>query len=407
MIVEDYFLIEPDWQYFIEMGRRWVTSLQTSVDQSEKRAKLKSYPIKRLQYSIVPFTAEENNYIRRKFYRMKGKIFGVPIWPDRCETTQVVDNLSGTTFTVDDNSLRQFEVGAPIMLYEDINNYEVKNIVTIGSNQFTIDSDYVGTWPSGTSVYPVLQGRLLKSHQLGEDTTWGHTPIVIEIMEEFDSDITRSVFSGSSFNTYLGLPIFDLEPNRVEVPESTFEVFPEVTEFLSKRLDYSHTNEAQIRTKFGWSFYNRSDAFELVKFFDECSGRWENFWYPSWMDDVVLTAPFSSADTTLNIEDIEWTTYWSNTKATGRYLYVLLPDGTEIIRKILSAPTDTTIQVDAAMGTTITSTAGVICSFLYMGRFNRDEMTLVYYTEQGYMETILEMATLQDVTGTTTTTSTT
>jgi hypothetical protein len=142
--------------------------------------------------------------------------------------------------------------------------------------------------------------------------------------------------------------------------------------------------------------------FDLVKFFDECSGRWSNFWYPSWMDDIVLTATFSDSDTTLSIEDIEWVEYWSTTKANGRYLYVLLPDGTEIIRKILSAPSDTSILVDAAMGTTITSLSGVIACFLYMGRFNSDELTLKYFTE-GYAETQLELATLQDVTGTTTT----
>lgn len=406
MIIEDYFLIEPDWQFQIEVGRRWQTSLQTSIDQSEKRAKLFSWPRKRLLFTVVPFTSEENNYMRRKLYKGSGKIFGVPIWSDRCSTTQVVDSLSGTTFTVDDNSLRQFEVGAPIMLYEDINNYEVKNITVVGSNSFTVDNDFTGTWPIGTYVYPVVQGRLLKSISFSEETSYGRGPTQIEINEEYDEDITRSVFSGSSFTTYLNIPVFNLEPNRVTVPESIFEVFPLVSEYLSRSLDYSHSNEAQIKSKFMWSFESRSAAFEVVKFFDECAGRWSNFWYPSWMDDVVLTSPFDSADTVLAIEDIEWTSYWSNTKANGRYLYVLLPDGTEIIRKILSAPTSTSIQVDAAMGTTITSTAGVICSFLYMGRFNSDELTLRYYTE-GYMETEIQLATLQDVTGTTTTTSTT
>ena len=152
-----------------------------------------------------------------------------------------------------------------------------------------------------------------------------------------------------------------------------------------------------------WTFESRAAAYNLLKFFDEQRGRWGNFWYPSWMDDVVLTAPFDSIDTVLEIEDIEWTTYWSNTKANGRYLYVLLPDGTEIIRKIISAPSDTQITVDSAMGTTITSTDGVICCFLYMGRFNNDELTLEYASE-GYIATRLMLATLQDITGTTTAT---
>jgi hypothetical protein len=279
----------------------------------------------------------------------------------------------------------------------------VKDIVTVGSNSFTIDSDFTGTWPSGTDVYPLLQGRILKSHDLMEETTWGHGPLIIEATEEFDEDITRVVYSGSTFTTYLGLPVLNLEPNRVVVPQAAIEVFPEISDFLSKSLDYSFTSEGQIRTRVFWTFTSRSDAYNLVKFFDEQCGRWSNFWYPSWMDDVVLTSPFSSSDTVLEIEDIEWTTYWSDTKANGRYLYVLLPDGTEIIRKILNAPSSTQITVDAAMGVTITSTARVICCFLYMGRFNTDELTLEYATE-GYIATRVGLATLQDITGTTTTT---
>lgn len=403
MIVEDYFVLDPDWQYHIEIGRIWRTSLQLSIGQTEKRARLKSYPSKRLLFTVVPFSADENNYLRRKLYRGSGKIFGVPIWTDRCATTQAISPATGTTFTVNDNSLRQFEVGAPLILHEDINNYEVKEIVSIGSNSFTIDSSFTGTWASGVNVYPVLQGRINSSHTLIEETTYGHAPLVMEITEEYDEDITRTVYSGSSFSTYLGYPVLNLEPNRVSTPESLIEVFPEVTLFMSRGLDYTHTTEGQIRSAFVWNFESRAEAYELVKFFDEQCGRWSNFWYPSWMDDVVITSPFDSSDTVLNIEDIEWSTYWSDTKANGRYIYVLLPDGTEIIRKIIGAPSSTQITVDSAMGTTITSLSGVICCFLYMGRFNVDELTLEYITEQ-YMGAKVELATLQDITGTTTTT---
>jgi len=403
MIVDDYFLVAPDWQYSIEIGRKWKTSIQLAISQDEKRAKLKSYPSKRILYTIVPFSSNENNYIRRKLYRGSGKIFGVPIWTDRCSTTQLVNPASGTTFTVDDNSLRQFEVGAPLILYDDIDNYEVKEIVTVGSNSFTVDSSFTGSWLSGSDVYPILQGRILNSHNLREETTWGHSGIMIECNEEYDEDITRTVYSGSSFSTYLGLPILNLEPNRISTPESTIEVFPEITEYLSRSMDYTFTTEGRIKSRFLWSFYTRAEAFELVKFFDEQCGRWGNFWYPSWMDDVVLTSPFDSSDTVLDMEDIEWATYWSDTNANGRYLYVKLPDGTEIVRKILSAPSSTQLQVDSAMGTTITSLAGVICCFLYMGRFDRDELYLEYVTEN-YSATQIELSTLQDITGTTTTT---
>jgi hypothetical protein len=159
------------------------------------------------------------------------------------------------------------------------------------------------------------------------------------------------------------------------------EVFPEITRFLMKSLDYSYVAEGVISIKNVHRLYSRADAYEIVKFFDEQCGRWGDFWFPSWQDDIVLTSTFLSSDTVLNIEDIEWSDYWRHSKCSGRYLYVLLPSGTEIIRKIVSAPSSTSIQVDSAMGTTITSLQNVICCFLYMGRFKMDELSLTWLTE--------------------------
>ncbi len=404
MIVEDYFLIEPNWQSYVSLGRRWKTSFQTSLIRGEKRARLIDYPVKRLQFTILPFTAAENNYIRRKIYRARDKKFGVPIWCDMCQTTQLVDSGSGSTFTVDENDYRQFEVGGLLIFLEDFENYEVKEISVIDSNQFTVVGSFTGTWPSGTYVYPILQGRLQKQLTLPQDTTRGHAPISLEVIEDFDEDVTRTVYSGSGYGSYMTYKVFDLEPEYSNSPESMFEVFPIITQYLAKSLDYSYSAEGQIITKNYYQIYSRADAYELVKLFDENCGRWGEFWYPSWQDDVVITSTFIDSDTVLDVEDIEWNDYWRHNKSTGRFLYVLLPDGTEIIRKIISFPTSTTLEVDAAMGTTITSLAGVISCFLYMGRFNGDELILQWAT-MAVCSSEVEFATINDaITMTTTTT---
>ena len=409
MIVDDYFLIEPDWLNYISLGRMWKTSMQVALSRGEKRARLLDYPFKRLQYTILPFTAAENNYVRRKLYRSNKKIFGVPIWCDRCSTTQDVNSGTGVTFTVDSNDYRQFEVGGLLIFFEDFENFEVKEINAIGSNQFTMDSAVVNAWPSGSFVYPILQGRLHRQLTLGQATTRGHEPIGLEVNEEFDEDITRTVYSGSSYSTYGSAKVFNTEPEWSQNPESMFELYPEITRYLAKSTDYTYSAEGQITSKNYYQIYSRANAYELVKFFDEQCGRWGNFWYPSWQDDVVLTSTFANTDTVLDVEDIEWNNYWRHNKTTGKYLYVLLPDGTEIIRQIISSPTATQLEVDSAMGTTITSLDGIICCFLYMGRFNGDELTIQWATET-VCSAELEMSTLKDaitVSSTTTTTSST
>lgn len=381
MIAEDYFLIAPDWQYELSISRKWNTAIQTSLVLGEKRSKLIDYPIKKHRFTIVPFDANENNYIKRKLYRARDKKFGVPIWCDRCSTTMQVDSGTGLTFTVNDNTNRMFEVGGLVILIEDQDNYEVKEIDTIGSNQFTVVDSFTGTWASGTDVYPIIQGRLSSQHKLDQYTTRGHSSIEMVVEEDYDADITRTVYSGSTFSDYLSYPVFNLEPEWSTSPEQSVEVFPEVTRFLMKSIDYSYAAEGVISLKHIHRLYSRADVYEVVKFFDEQCGRWGDFWFPSWQDDVVLTSTFLNTDTVLSIEDIEWNDYWRHNKSSGRYLYVLLPNGTEIIRKIVSAPSSTSLQVDSAMGTTITSLQKIISCFLYMGRFKMDEITVSWFNE--------------------------
>jgi len=412
MIVDDYFLIEPDWRNYVSLGRVWRTSLQVSLSRGEKRARLIDYPFKRLQFTTLPFTAKENNYLRRKLYRSNKKIFGVPIWCDRCSTTMIVNSVTGVTFTVNENDYRQFEVGGLLIFFKDIDNYEVKEIAAIGSNQFTMDSAVVNAWPTNTNVYPILQGRLHRQLTLGQATTRGHEAISLEVIEEFDEDITRTVYSGSSYSSFGGLKVFNTEPEWSQQPDSMFEVYPDITKYLARSLDYTYSAEGQITSKNYYQLYSRADAYELVKLFDEQMGRWGNFWYPTWMDDVVITSTFLNTDTVLDIEDIEWKDYWRHNKTTGKYLYVLLPDGTEIIRPIISAPSDTQIEVGAAMGTTITSLDKVLSCFLCMGRFNIDELTMQWATEtvcsaEVAISTLKDAITVSTTTTTTTTTSTT
>ena len=404
MIVNDYFLIAPDWQYGIISGRRWTTTIQTSLTRGEKRSRLVDYPTKILRYTIVPFTANENSYVRRKLYRARNKKFGVPIWCDQCITTQQVSPASGLTFTVGENSNRQYEVGGLLILYEDQDNYEIKEIDAIGSNQFTVVDAFVGTWPSGTEVYPIIQGILTRSISLPQYTTQGHAEILIEVVEEFDEDVTRTVYSGNTFPTYVTYPVFNVEPNYASSPESTIEVYPSLLKFLAKSVDYAYSVEGSIAIKTHNTFYTRADAYEVVKLFDECMGRWGEFWLPSWQDDVVLTDTFLNTDTVLEVEDIEWSDYWKHNKTIGRFLYVLLPNGTEIIRKILSAPSSTQLQVDTAMGTTITSLQNVISCFLYMVRFSIDELSLEW-KNQVISEADISFITINDAVTITTTTT--
>ena len=383
MIADDYIFLAPDWYNGVKIKRAWRNNVLFSLDRSEQRSLLVSYPERSLAFMLMPMSASENNYVKRKLYRAKDKVFGVPWWCDRTETTALVNPGSGTTVSVGSTDYRNFDVGGLCVLIQDENNYEVKEIVSITSTTITVDSAFLGTWQTPTDVYPVLQGRLITTtNDLKYETSYISQPLLVEVKESFDGDVTRRTFSGSSYSSYNGSAVFNRKPNWVGGLTQSVEVFPNITQYLSKEYSYAFQSEGRIANKATHLFESREDIYNVVKFFDECKGRYEDFWYPTWTDDVVITAPFTNTDTTITIEDIEWDSYYKYNDAYGRFVLIVLPDGTEVIRKVISAPTSTSLQLDSAIGYTVTSTYGVMCTFLVFGRFSTDDIEVTYVTEE-------------------------
>lgn len=167
-----------------------------------------------------------------------------------------------------------------------------------------------------------------------------------------------------------------------------------------------------MRLKYSYLFLNKANTKKLIDFFNRQQGRAGRFWIPSWIRDVKFTAGFDAADFIVPIEDIDYTNTWQLNKIQGRYLFVLWPDNTYRISKIVSAPTPATLQLKTPLGVTCTAAeaATLMVCFLYFVRFDNDELELTYHT-MGVAETELTFKTLhgekEDILAVTTSSSTT
>lgn len=402
MIAEDYLLIEPDWSYQIRSTREWRTVLLKSLDLSEQRAKLRNRPNRKLDFYVLPMSAAETNYLTRKLYKSSDKVIGVPFWCDQALSTQSISPATGVTFSVDSTDYKNFDIGGPVIVFGSLSNYEVKQIVSITSNLVTVDSSFTKTFASGTRVFPMLQCRLGNQFSGRSITTSVGNALQITVKEAYDPDVNKRLFTTDVYSSYLEWLVFTAQPNYVQGLGRTVEVFPNITEFLSTELAYSFTNEGMMKHTYSYLFDTKEEANEVIGFFDDRSGMFANFWFPTWQDDIVIKQPFSSVSTTLTIEDIEWNDYWSDNDSFGKFLYISLADGTEVIKKIISAPTSTTIQLDSAIGHTVTSVYGIRASFLLMGRFATDDIEVKHYTQE-VSEVEITLASLSDVSPSTTT----
>lgn len=209
-----------------------------------------------------------------------------------------------------------------------------------------------------------------------------------------------------AYPTYKYHKVFNTKPNWASVVDVLIERPFEYSVWFGTGYSYSHRNESEIGCTFEFIGFDRSEMSEIVDFFDDRMGRYGSFWWPTWQEDVVVSAAFASGATQITIEDIDYSDDWLGNELTGRYLFFRFPDGTEKYRRVTAA-SGTTLTLDSAIGKAATEDDldSLLVSFLIMGRFDQDELEVEHLSESVARMLVRLRSTGTD-TGATTTTST-
>jgi len=385
MILEDLLLIEPNWDTKVALRRGWSTSIQTSIVGGEKRSSLFTWPRKSLKFSLEGFSSAELAYLKRKLYKNTTSIFGVPFWMDRVTLTaqassgQAILNVSTTLY-------RNFEPGGPCLVYSSRSSYEIATILSMSDIQIVLDSNLSSTWPIGTRVYPVLQASITTNQKISMVTS-GIGKLDLTASEVLDEDIVKLYLGSiSDYPTYKGLPVFDTAPNWVKnIPISVVNNYEEL-KFLGKRFISSLWKEAFSDYTARVDFWTKAELHTFNLFFDYMRGMGKGFYAPTWMRDIVVTSAISAVDTVLNIENIDYSFYWGTGWGTETYadnIALIFPDGTQVYREVVSAPTTTSLQLSSAVGKACPAEqlGFMLVCFLPVSRFNNDEVEIVYASE--------------------------
>ncbi|GAH00525.1 unnamed protein product, partial [marine sediment metagenome] len=147
----------------------------------EQRAALLTWPRKTLTYQVINLSAAQSAYVKRKLYKNLYKVFGVPIWMDRTELSSQASS-GQKILNVTSTEKRNFEVGAPCLIYTNESTYEYGEIDSFTSNQITLVGNLTYTWDADTDVYPLLQGRLQQTQDL-MNLTSAYSKFTVTVVE--------------------------------------------------------------------------------------------------------------------------------------------------------------------------------------------------------------------------------
>ena len=360
----------------------WRTNIQKSVTGAEQRSSLFTWARYKMQCHINGMSTKETNWLLRKINKYQAEVWGVPIFQD--VTWLTAQASSGQpNLTVESTDNRHFNDDAEILIQDpnDFTSYEIGTVSSFTSTQITLDANLTQTWPANTLIFPLFDARLRTAEELRYRTS--HIASLLLVGEGVYEDTTpaASTSASMSYPTYSGYDILDKPPTWSQPPRITFNHPVDVI----KGFGLSKVEDVYDQTlwRFRHNYIESEDSlWKLISFFDDKKGRWGAFWLPSWCADIIVTSGFSSTDTTLNIEDIEYSTDWGIADLPGRIICFWFPDGDLIFRRVTALPSSTQITIDSALGKTLSDTevSQLLVSFAHLVRFDNDHLDLDYVT---------------------------
>ena len=407
-VVNDYFMLKPDWANIVSLKRKWHTSLQIGLTNREKRSAILSWPRRTLSYSVSAVKYSDMAYVKKKLHRNIPNIWGCPIWPNEMHLTSAA-LVADSTFQVDSTEYMDLEIGGEFTIMTDKDTYEILTVDSFTGTTITSVENCLYAWGINAKVYPILKARIRSSQKFGNMTN-RMSEIQMEFMEEFDQGITRNTPSISHYPTFRDYPVLNTPPNWANELIGDQWHNSDLLQYYGLATSWTHQDNTEIKFEAVYMPDEKQVIKRLTDFFDYHKGRWGAFWRPSWVDDLKITDAISSSDVTLTIEDIDFDDYWLYTKG-GTWMIMLFPDGTQIEMGVLRA-TGTTITFNKPIGkdVSLAELPGIKICFLNLCRFNQDELEVQYVTDslgdiQMNFNTISQEAPSPTTTSTTTTTT--
>lgn len=404
--VTQYLLVSPDWKQSFSFKKKWNTGFQTSINNTEKRSELFTWPRRTLIFTLKTKSTAHASYLRRILHKNTPYVWGVPIWQDGASLT--AQAASGQKVLACDTTNRNYEVGGQAILFTDKDNYEVGTIDSLTDSTITLVDNLTITWAEGTQVYPILKGHISKTQKITWRTNEKPT-LEIQVVETYD-EVTRQTPSISTFPTYQDIPIFNTPPNWVQPIEESQIFDYELLEYLGASQLWSEWENGEFRFKAKHSAHTKAKIKEITDFFDYNKGRWGVFWRPSYLNDIKVTSAASAGAITIDIEDIEYNSYWDGDR-NGLHVMLIWPDNNYQVNSIKSS-SGTTMTFNAGLAYDITADdlGPIMICYLNLVRFNHDEIESNYINDSMASFSLVFQTASQEIPAgitTTTTTSTT
>lgn len=314
----------------------WKTDIIEAYDGTEQRSGTRLSPRQRLQFSILTQERHDMN-MRSLMFGWLSNIFGIPIWFE--QSPLLAANAIGDTLVLCDTTVYDFRVGSLVMVYQDVDTYDIAQVGAKSSTSLTLSSELSFNYKVGnTVVMPVRVGYAVTTpaHHRSVNNN-EQTDIEFIVQDNIDlSDATGQALYQSKYllddSNYLsdGSSTMDDAWDRPVVVIDNDQGNP---------VQFSRVDRSRPHLAKGWSLADQANVWRVRRLLHAINGSRTTFFLPSFRADLQLVLDVAGGGTTLRCAHDGYSDFMQGLRPQGD-VRVVLKNGTIYVRQVTGATTD-------------------------------------------------------------------
>lgn len=347
----------------------WLTDIHQTVED-ERRLSLRVKPRQSLacNYSLP---GPDFTTLNGLLYTGNEREYAVPLWMDAHYIKATI--VEGTSVINFDTGYKRFRAGGLVMIWDNETHFEAIEIEALDSSSLTLSNPTQSEFAKAFHVVPLRRCKIVGKPNLQKlNMDYGTANINFSLTELYSEPSgTYTQYNGVDVlldRTFLFSQISDsVFKDRLTVdgrtgPFSTFALRKATKEYRTQN----------------WLVRGLQRKYELLQFLHSRKGRQKQFYFPSWRNDVQVTATIGAASTGAQVTPSEYDAYEDEG---GRAAYILLHDGTSFFRDV-TFPSEGVISFGTALGQDVEPEDIQVFSFMHLVRFDSDTIDVSYTNDQ-------------------------
>ncbi len=319
----------------------FLTNILEGRSGLEQRVALRAQPRSVLKYQVLVDDIDMQK-LENQLFDGQNRAFGLPRWHEATQSTAAVIPTD-TTISIHTTDYADFRADGLAVMWVDAFNFEVLQIATVNPTTLVFNSPFQSSFPAGTRVMPVstvILGKGIQSSRHRQGLT--AMDFIGTVLDNSADHADTSAYSTYNSKVFL-------DDTNFLLAELLNESFTAQRRQLDNRTGspeiFSDQAVSRRTSSKGFITVDRQSAWQVRQLLHALKGKQTSFYMPSFKNDFVATGSVTSAGTSVDVTDVQYSTLVQQRQPRD-IIRIVLKDGTVSDPKVVTGSTIPTPGTD-------------------------------------------------------------